>query len=115
MTAHRGDAFVLEKDFGLGAQGLLQLVGPHQGRRPPDLVNLLDLLGNLDEPLAAHLLFQQSHGKDGGQLFRGHGFLGFRIQGRLQPAGDIRGNIVPAGGHLIFSQDNLFHDFSFSS
>ena len=108
VAAGRRDAFVLEIDFRLGAQGRFQGCCPHQRRRAPDTVNFLYFQRDIDPAFIAHLLFQQTHGKDRGQLFRTHRLFGLRIKGRRHAVWDIGHDVIPLGRHFIFIEKNLF-------
>jgi hypothetical protein len=113
VAPHRTAPLVFVVDLGLGPQGLFELVGPNQRRRTPDIVDLHDLLRDIHPLLLGHLLFERDMGKTVASF---SGPMGFRVSGSsggLHAAGDIGHHIIPPGRHLIFTQNDLLHDFSF--
>ena len=115
VAPRRAVALVLEIDPGRGPQGLLQPAGTHQGRRPPDGVDLADFLGDGDPALGTHLLLEQSPCENPREFGRIHRLVRRRIQrwgGQLRQVGQ---QVVPGGGNVVFAQKNAFvaHESSF--
>ena len=106
-------AFVLEIDLCRGAEGFFQSRGAHQRRRPPYLVDLLHLFGDVDETLRRHLLVDQFFGEDGAHLLLRHGLLGRGMQRRQRFVGHVGHDVVPLCGHLTLGQAEFlcFHVF----
>ena len=101
-------------DLGRGAQFLFQVVGPDQRRGTVDLVHGLDFLGNVHiAGLGVHLLMSQSLAEHRIEVLFGSRLAGFGIEHRLGLFLHIRPEVVPLGGHLVFSEEktigNLFH------
>ena len=104
VATRRAHPLVLVVDLGRRIQGLLQAVSTVKGRRPPQLVDLLHLLWNVYGPLLAHLLGDDSHGKEGRQVLGANGLTGARMDNSRQGIGQVGLDIVPASRHLFFCQ-----------
>ena len=84
VRAGRADAFVLVEDLGGRVERLLQARGTDERRRPPDAVDLTDLVGDLDVALRRDLLRDELGGKIGA---RSSGPAGCRVPGCSGGAG----------------------------
>ena len=101
-------ALKLVVDFGGGAQGLFQAVGPYQGRGTVHLVEIQDLLGNGDLPvIIVQLLADQLVAEHRAQVLKAHGLSGAGIQQGSGLDLHVSPDIVPCLGHLIFGEINF--------
>ena len=78
-----------------------------EGSRSPDEEFLHHLLGNIDPPLCADLLFNQIHWEDRGEILRTDRLSRPGMERRLERCGQVCLNIVPLLGNLIFPKKNL--------
>ncbi len=100
----RGNPFVFVIDLGRRAERLFQTVGTEQRRRPPQLVNFTDFVGDIDPALRRHLLLDQRHRENGQHFVRGDRLHGPRADHRRQRAGHIGNDVVPLTRDLVFRQ-----------
>src|SRR5690606_24491218 len=106
-------AFVLVVDLDGALQGLFEIEGPPQRRGAVQEVLLQDLVGDRDQALGAHLLLDDVHGTDGGQVLRADRLSGARVKGRIHGRRQVGQDIVPLPGNLrIVQQDLSFFHFS---
>ena len=101
-------ALKLVVDFGGGAQGLFQAVGPYQGRGTVHLVEIQDLLGNGDLPvIIVQLLADQLVAEHRAQVLKAHRLSGAGIQQGSGLDLHVSPDIVPCLGYLIFGEINF--------
>src|SRR5512134_3294 len=114
LVAPRGaHPLVLVVDPRPGADRRLQPRRPVHRRRPPQCVDFPDLLRDRDEPLPGHLLLDERHGEERGQVVRGNGLSRPRMQNRRRRVGHVGDDVVPDLRHLRVFQDDLrFHRFA---
>ena len=100
-------ALVLVVDPGRGVQQLLQPVGAEQRRRPPELVDVDDLAGDVDVVLAGHLLADQLHREQRRQVVGADRLEGARVQRRRRGRGQVGDDVVPLVRDLRLVKDEL--------
>ena len=100
-------SLVLVVDLGRGFQLLLQAPRPVEGRRPPQAVDVEDLLGDVDVAVRAHLLEDESHRENGMQLLGGRRASRHGAEGRVERLRQVREYIIPLPGHLFLGQQYL--------
>ena len=94
------------------AQGLLETVGPHQGRRPVHLIKVPDLLGDLKEGgVVVQLLADQLSAEHALQLLGGHGLAGAGVEKWGGFVLHVRTKVIPGCGHFVLGQVDLVRDF----
>ena len=94
------NTLILEVNLRRRIQHTLQIVGTYHGRRTPNLIQILHLVGYLNITLCRELLTHQLLAKDAAHRLEGHGLLGLRIEARHRLIGHIGHNIIPRFGHL---------------
>ena len=97
----------LKKILAGGVERLLETLGAVQGRRAPHLVDLADAIGDLDPALGRHLLADDGHGEDGGEIRWGQRLECPRAQERAERLGDVREDVVPVRRQIVFRQQEL--------
>ena len=107
VRAGRRDPFVLVVDPRRRAQRLLQPVCAIQGARPPQPVDVENLLRDVDVLLGGHLLEDQVHREQGRQVVRPHRLPGARVQHRRRWGRQVVQHVVPAGRHLALIELEL--------
>ena len=107
VGAGRRDSFELIVDPGRGAERLFQAMGAIERRRPPELVDLPDLVRDVDPAVGGHLLLDQRHGEDGQHVVRGERFEGLGIDDRRQGTRHVGDDVVPLPGDLVFAEKNF--------
>ena len=111
VRAGGGDAFVLVVDLRSRPERLLQAVRTEEGRGPPQAIDVLDLLGDVDVALGRHLLEDQVHREDGGEVVGADGLTGPRVQRRRGRGGQVGEDVVPTGRHFrLIEQDLVLRD-----
>ena len=103
----RRDALVLVVDPGRRAERLLQPVRPVQRRRPPQPVDVEHLRRDVDVPVLRHLLQDQIHREQRGQVVRADRLAGARMQHRRRWRRQVVQHVVPAGRELVLRQQDL--------
>ena len=101
------DALVLVVDAGRGAERLLEPVGPVQRGGPPQPVDVLHLLRDVDVLLGAHLLRDEVHREDRGEVVRADRLPGARVQRRRGRSRQVVEDVVPARRHLVLVEQDL--------
>ncbi len=96
----RAHPLPLVVDLRRGPQGLFPASGSDERGRTPDLVDVQDLIGDLDVPLLAHLLGDEAHGEEGGQVVGADGLVGARMNHRRHGHGEVGLDVVPVPRHL---------------
>ncbi len=113
VGAGGADAFVLVVDLDGAPEGLLEIEGAPQGRRPPEQVLVQDLLGDLDPALRAHLLLDEVHGEDDLHVLGPDRLACAGVQRGIHRPGQIRQDVVPLPGDLrVVEHDLPFFHFS---
>ena len=107
VAAGRAHAFVFVIDLRGRAQGLFEPVGPEHRRRPPERVDVEDLLRDIDPARRAHFLFDERHGKDGLEVVRSDGLLRARVERRLGQVRHVRHDVVPLGRYFLVRKNDL--------
>ena len=107
MAAGRAAAFVFEEDLGRGVQRLFQAARPEQRRRPPQLVDIADRLGNFDPPLGRDLLLNHRHRKQRRQVIRTDRLHGPRMERRWRRFRQIGDQVVPGLRDPVFAKQIL--------
>ncbi len=103
----RAGAFVLEVDLRGGAEGLFPSGGPDERRRTPELVDLPNLIGDLDQTFCRHLLRDEAHREQRRQVIRTGGLMRSRVEGRGRGRGEIGRDVVPRRGDPVFREQIL--------
>ncbi len=106
VRAGRTGPFVLVIDLRRGLQRGLQAVGPEQGRRPPEPVDLAHRLRDRDPALGRDLLLDEGHREDGGERLGADG-LAIRSQRWGGGMGHVGDDVVPGGGDLGLVEQDL--------
>ena len=104
-----GNALVLVVDARRGSQRLLEAVGADQGRGAPEGEDLHHGLGDVEEPLGAHLLLEEGPGEDAQHLVGGDGLPRGRTDGGSHGGGHVGEDVVPLLGHVFLRQEYLVH------
>ena len=102
VRAGGADAFILEVDLGRSAEGLLPSRGPHQRGGAPQLVDLPDLFRDLDHGFRRHLLHDEAHREQGGQVVGTGRLQSSRVEGRRRGRGKISRDVVPRRRDPVF-------------
>src|SRR5581483_5582253 len=105
VAAGRADAFVLEEDARPRADRLLEAARAQQGRRPPEPVELEDLLRDRDLRVLAHLLADQLHREERREIVRPDRLAGARMEHRLRRSRHVGADVVPASRKLPFLEE----------
>ncbi len=100
----RAGALVLVVDPGRGAEGPLQAVRPVQRRRPPQPVDVEDLVGDRDVAVGGDLLRDEVHREQRRQVVGTDRLVGPRVQRRGRRLGQVGDDVVPGGRHLVVAQ-----------
>jgi hypothetical protein len=111
VGAGRADAFVLVVDLDGAAEGLLEIEGAPQRRRPPEKILVQDLLGDRDPALGAHLLLDEVHGEDDLHVLGPYRLARTGVKRGIHRSGHVRQDVVPLFGNLRVSEHDLslFH------
>ena len=108
VGAGRRDPLVLVVDVGGRLELPLQAARPQQGRRPPEAVDVADLIGDLDVRVGRDLLGDQAHGEDRGEVVGPDRVAGGRAEGRWRRiAGQVGEQVHPAGRDLLLGELEL--------
>ena len=107
VAAGRAHALVLVVDAGRPADGLLQPPGAVERRRPPQPVDVADLVGDLDPALLADFLLDQLHGEQRRQVGRPDRLLGAGVQHRRRRRLEVGLDVVPLGRDVLLVEDEL--------
>ncbi len=107
VRAGRGDALVLVIDVGGGAERPLEAPCPKQRRRPPQRVDLADLVGDLDLGFARDLLLDQRHREDRSEVGRAGRLHRRRAQRRQRLARQVGHQVDPVGRDPLLAEDVL--------
>src|SRR5207244_11780337 len=76
-------------------------------RRPPQPIDVADLVGDLDPPLLAHLLLDELHREEWGEVLGPDRLAGPRMEGRRQRGLDVGLDAVPIGRNVLLAGDEL--------
>ena len=109
VRARGGDALVFEEDPRRGVECLLQAVGAVERRRPPHPVDVADGVGDVDPAVRRHLLHDDRHREQGGEVGRAHRLEGGGVEERAERLGEVREDVVPAVGKLVLAEKDLLH------
>jgi hypothetical protein len=107
VRSRRAHALVLVVDPRGRPQRLLQPVCPVQRRRPPQPVDLLDRRRNLDVPLLRHLLADERHREERGEVVRPDRLVRRGVQRRRRRRGQVGHEVVPPRRHRCLVQQDL--------
>src|SRR5690606_31207707 len=75
--------------------------------RPPQPIDIQDLLGDVDPALPAGLLLDEGHREQGSEIFRPQRLLGDRVQRWPWRRRQVRHDVVPLPRDLALGQHNL--------
>ena len=95
VGASRAHPLVLVEDLGRGVEGALEPAGPHQRAGPPQPQHVEDPAGDVHVALRGHLLGDEGHREQGGQIVGPGRFQGARMQGRGRGRGQVGDDVVP--------------------
>ena len=101
------DALPLVVDARGRPERLLQAMGPVEGRRPPEPVDVPHGLGDVDPPLLAHLLLDDLHREQRSEILRADGLERARVDHRRERRGQVRLDVVPAARQVLLVQQEL--------
>ena len=107
VGAGGADAFVFVVDLRRRIEEALEPARAVQRRRPPQPVDVADLVRDRDRALSAHLLRDQRHREQGREIARADRLQRPRMQGRRQRLGQVRREIVPLGRDPVLGEDRL--------
>jgi hypothetical protein len=95
---------VLVVDAGGCVQGLLEPPGPDERGGPPQPKDVDHLAGHVDPRLGGHLLGDQGHGEQRGQVVGPDGLACPRVQRRLERRRQVRHHVEPRLGKAVAGQ-----------
>ena len=96
----RRDRLVLVVDPGRRAEGLFEAFGTHERRRAPQAEHVDDLSGDVHPGLGRHLLADERHREERGEVVRPDRLAGARVQVGLEGLGQVGNDVEPGLGHL---------------
>ncbi len=100
-------ALVLVEDPRGGVERLLQAARAIQRRGAPELVDVANAIGDLDPALPRHLLADDCHREDRGEIRGRQRLERPRAQERAELLRDIGEDVVPVRRQLVFRQQEL--------
>ena len=95
-----GHRLVLVVDAGGRAEGTFQPFGADQRRRAPQAQHVDHLSGDVDPGLRGHLLADERHREERGEIVGADRLAGSRVKVGLQGLGQLRHDVEPLLGHL---------------
>ena len=104
VAAGGAGAFVFVINVRRGLERLLEAHRAQQRRRPPERVNVADLVGDRDPAVGAHFLFDEVFRENRQQGFRRYRLFGARMQRRRQRFRKVRQQIIPLFGNVSLGQ-----------
>ncbi len=107
VRARRAAALVLVVDaHALEPERLLEALGAHQRRRPPDAIRRAHLFGDLVLSLARDLLQDDRHREERSQILGPDGLMRARVQGRRRQR-QVGAEVVPVRRQRRFVESDL--------
>ena len=107
VAAGGAHSLVLVVDLRRRAERLLEAVRAIERRRPPQLVDVTHGPGDLDPALARHLLLDERHREERGEVGRADRLLRPGVEHRGELERHVRLDVVPGRRDLGLGQDEL--------
>ena len=107
VAAGRRDALVLVVDPGRRPERGLEPVRPVERRGPPQPVDVEHLGRDVDVLVGRHLLRDEVHREQGGEVLGADGLHGAGMEVRRRRGRQVVADVVPAGRHLALVEKDL--------
>ena len=114
VRAGRGDRLVLVVDPRRGVERLLEAAGTHQGSRAPEAEDVEDRARDVDPGVGRHLLEDQGHRKEGGEVLWASRLPRYGVECRVnrlrQPRHDVKPGFRKSIGRHIPAHESSLDD-----
>src|SRR5207249_10267650 len=107
VAACRATALVLVVAARGRIERLLEAPGAVERRRPPQPIDVADLVGDLDPPLLAHLLLDELHREEWGEVLGPDRLAGPRMEGRRERGFVVCLDVVSFGWNVLLVEEEL--------
>src|SRR5439155_18880295 len=107
VAARRAHTLVLVVDARGRIERLFEAAGAVERRRPPQPIDIPDLLGDRDPPLLAHLLLDELHRKERRQVLGPDRLAGAGMERRGQRGLEIGLDVVPLRRDVLLVEEKL--------